>query len=424
MKGETIIMKLKVIIWGAGYKGKNLAKEIEQNYDCLDVTGFGDNDTKKIGNFYDGVIVYRIDEVKKNQKDIDCVIISIPNEENLYKQLVGELEIPIYRDVFELMNKRFSIDITGWCNGKCKWCYTGRKNYMNESLNKKYMRYEEFVRVHRHLINAKIMYPFQEIILYSWGEPFLNPDYLKIIDYLAQEEQLFSISTNASCPQYTINSKAYKNCNTVVFSLSGISNKSYKRIHGFDIEIIKKNIKKIIEKMRKNGFQGDAKLSFHVYNYNQNEVEIARKFAEDLNILFESFPAYLCIMSMQTSFWRGEINNEEIQEIRNELIMSHIPKLINERPADYRCPLENMISIDCDGKLELCCGSDAGMKDFKWCSIFDIKKLYQWQKYRAEMLNSTTCNECRKWGIDYQMCNNPNYDELNKYCQFNLKEVL
>ena len=112
MKGETIIMKLKVIIWGAGYKGKNLAKEIEQNYDCLDVTGFGDNDTKKIGNFYDGVIVYRIDEVKKNQKDIDCVIISIPNEENLYKQLVGELEIPIYRDVFELMNKRFSIDIT------------------------------------------------------------------------------------------------------------------------------------------------------------------------------------------------------------------------------------------------------------------------------------------------------------------------
>lgn len=401
---------LRIIIWGFGNGGKRLSEEIE-NYDYLKLVGFGDNDTRKIGCCYGNIKVCGIEEIKRNRENIDCVIIAVPqgDSEDLYQQLISELEIPVYRNISELVNKRFSIDITGWCNAKCKWCYTGKKN-RTESPEKSYMRYEDFVEVHQHLVHSGIMHHFQEVMLYSWGEPFLNPDYLKIIDYLADEKQVFSISTNASYPQYTDNHKAYETCKTVVFSLSGISNESYKRIHGFDVEIIKANIGKIVDNMRENGFHGRAELSFHVYKFNQNEIRAAKEFAEKLDLLFEPVPAYLNGMSMQKRYWGGEMSGSETQEVENELFMSHIDDLIKERPIDYCCPLENIVSIDSDGKLELCCGSDAGTDDFKWCNIFDIRNLEQWQKYRIEMLNSNTCQECKKYGIDYQICNNPKYE--------------
>ncbi len=405
---------LKIIIWGFGDRGKNLEKEIEKKYDYLEVVGFGDNDNEKIGKCYNNINVYGIEEIKRNQKSIDCVIISIPQTDDLYQQLIGALDIPVYRDYFELVNKRFSIDITGWCNAKCKWCYTGRKNHMGKS-QKKYMSYEDFVKVHQHLKNSRILYRFHEIMLYSWGEPFLNPDYLKILNYLADEGQVFSISTNASYPQYTNNSRAYENCHTVYFSLSGITNESYKRIHGFDLQKIKKNIEEIINNMRHNGFCGEAKLSFHVYKFNQSEVKIAKEFAEQLNLLFEPVPAYIASMSMQKKYWCREMSNQEIQEVRDELIMSHVIELINKRPENYRCPLENIISIDCSGFLELCCSSDGETNNFKWCSVFDIESVQYWQKYRARMLNSMTCQECRKYGIDYWICNNPGYEMLSNY---------
>lgn len=407
-------MKLKILIWGFGNRGKNLAKKIEKEYDYLELIGFGDNDTEKIGNQYGNVAVYGIEEVERNQKNIDCVIISIPKEEDLYQQLIKKLVIPIYRDLLELTNKRFSIDITGWCNAKCKWCYTGRKNYIGESLKKKYMQYGDFVKVHQHLVNCGIMHYFQEVMLYSWGEPFLNPDYLRILDYLAYKKQVFSISTNASYPQYTNNNKAYENCKTVVFSLSGITNESYKRIHGFDIEIIKKNIRKIIDNIRQNGFQGEAKLSFHVYKFNQNELEKAKRFAEELELQFEPIPAYLNGMHMRKKYLCGEMSNGEIREVEEELILSHIVGHINERPINYCCPLQNILSIDSDGNLELCCCSDAEMDDVQWGSIFNIKNLEQWQKYRAEMLKSETCQKCREYGIDYWVCNNPKYEVLDR----------
>lgn len=403
-------MNLRILIWGYGYKGKKLAKEIEKEYSYLELVGFGDNDAEKIGDRYGNVMVYGIEEIEQNQRNIDCIIISIPKEENLYKQLVEKLEIPVYKDIFELTNKRFSIEITEWCNAKCKWCYTGRKNRIGELIEKRYMPYEEFVKVHQHLVNSRIIHRFQEIMLYSWGEPFLNPDYLKIIDYLACRKQVFSISTNASYPQYTNNRTAYENCNTVIFSLSGMTEGSYRRIHGFDIELIKNNIRKIIDNMRQNGFQGEAKLSFHVYKFNQNEVEIAKRFAEKLNLLFEPVPAYLNNMSIQKRYWRGEMSNKEIFEVKDELLMSHVAELMNERPTDYHCPLENIVSIDSNGCVELCCGSDAGVNDFVWCSIFDIKSLKEWQSYREKMLNSATCQECREYGIDYWICNNPKYE--------------
>ena len=112
-----MIINLKIIIWGFDNRGKNLAKEIEKNYDYLELVGFGDDDVEKIGNQYGNIAVYGIDEIKRNQKNIDCVIVSIPKKE-LYQQLDEELEIPIYRNIFELTNKRFSIDITGWCKAK------------------------------------------------------------------------------------------------------------------------------------------------------------------------------------------------------------------------------------------------------------------------------------------------------------------
>lgn len=399
--------RARILIWGAGNLGKGVYEKLSQ-YKTIDIIGFGDNDSAKVGTLYCGLPVVSIDGLIEEQKNIDFVIISVFAYEAIYDQLSKIVDVPVYRNYgdfySEILSFRCSIDISGWCNAKCKYCYTGRKN--RECIpDKTYMSFENFVKIHQHLVESKILYGFNEVMLYSWGEPLLNPDYLKIIDYLSEQGQTYSLSTNGSVLKLTENLHAYENCTTVIFSLSGMKQESYGYIHGFDIEIIKKNIEVLINDMREHGFKGDAKLSFHVYKFNESEVQAAKEYAEKLNLIFEPTKAYLASWSLQDLFIsQNDCNELLIKEIKDELLIDDVPELIKGRPQEYRCLLENILSIDCDGIINLCNRCDKDAPDYIWSSIYDINNIKEWRKYRQNMLSCYTCKKCRKDGIDYWVC--------------------
>lgn len=404
---------VRILIWGAGNLGKGVYEKLSK-YKTIQIIGFGDNDSSKVGTLYCGVPVISVDSLIDNQKNIDFVIISVFAYEAIYDQLSKIVDVPVYRNYgdfySEILSFRCSIDISGWCNAKCKYCYTGRKN--RECFpDKTYMSFENFSKIHQHLVESKILYGFNEVMLYSWGEPLLNPDYLKIIDYLSEQGQTYSLSTNGSVLKLTDNPCAYENCLTVIFSLSGMTQESYGNIHGFDLQIIKKNIKELLSNMRQHGFKGAAKVSFHVYKFNKDEVTKAREFAEELGVEFVPIKAYLASWSLQNSYLRERINQEFLKEIESELYLENVHNFIKDRPTDYRCPLENILSVDENGFIELCCCCDKDAKDFLWKNIMNIKSVADWKSYRNDMLTCQTCKECRDMGVDYWICNGENYHE-------------
>lgn len=307
------------------------------------------------------------------------------------------------------MFQRISIDISGFCNAKCKWCVTGWKNRHQGYAQSQYMTYETFVKVYEHLYQTKIIGKNTEIMLYSWGEPFLNKDYVSIVEYLAEKGQIFAVSTNASKVQMVNKNDTYKSCDIFIFSMPGFSQSSYDHIYGFNFEQTKKNIEKISTNLWESGFNGTALLSFHVYKFNIHEIDAAEQFAHSLKLKFNPYYPYFNGNSMTELYLEGKMPDEMKMMAEEELYLSHVKELLSKRPVNYRCFLESILSIDCDGNLVLCCASDDGCTDYTWESIFEIRSFEHMKARRQEMLSCDTCKRCRSLGIDYWMGKNPSY---------------
>ena len=162
------------------------------------------------------------------------------------------------------------------------------------------------------MLKIRLIHPFNEILLYNWGEPFLNPDYFKIIEFLNEKNQVYSLSTNASVLKLAnekINSNIYSTCKTVVFSMPGFSQNSYDKIHGFSIEKIKENIQLLITNMREKGFNGDGILSYHVYQFSKKELEEAKEFSIKLDLKFIPIYSYFAGWSLMEKYLTNALSS-------------------------------------------------------------------------------------------------------------------
>jgi molybdenum cofactor biosynthesis enzyme MoaA len=409
MGGKEQMEKNRVLIWGAGLRGKE-AYRLFDRHNGYEVVAFGDNNKMLWGKTVCQKPIIGPMDVVKN-KEIDSIFIASSYAEEIKLQLKELVDIPVFDNIDDLVIGRISIDISGYCNAMCKWCVTGRKNRENSGRQALYMSYVEFVKVYEHLFQNGMIGKDTEIMLYNWGEPFLNKDYVHIIQYLTDQEQNFAISTNASKVTILEHKDAYKHCSTFIFSMPGFSQESYDRIHGFSFEQIKKNIKELCKNIKETGFTGSGMLSFHVYKFNKHEIGKAKEFAESLGLKFYCYYPYFAGNSMTEEYLENRMNEKMKAEAEQELYLSHVKELLSQRPSNHRCFLENIICIDYDGSLALCCASDRGCENYIWGSIFDIKSLKELKSKRQEILKCNTCEKCRALGIDYWMEYNPLYRE-------------
>lgn len=399
--------KRHILIWGTGARGGN-AYQLLKFHRGYDVVAFGDNNMQLWGKEKFHIPILSMKDLNDFQ-GLDCIVIASVSVQEIKEQLRGIVNIPIYDNVDDIMFQRISIDISGFCNAKCKWCVTGRKNREEGSFPVQYMPYDSFVKLYEHLYNNGIIEKHTEIMLYSWGEPLLNKDYVNIIEFLAKQEQKFSVSTNASNVQLVKRKDAYKNCRVFIFSMPGFSQESYNHIHGLSFEKINRNIREITDNLWECGFAGDGRISFHVYQFNTHEIEIAEKFAKSLNLNFCPYFPYFNGNSMAEAYLEDRLPEKMKREAEQELYLSHVKELIKKRPSNYRCFLENIISINCGGDLVLCCTSDTDCADYMQGSVFDITSFSEMKNKRKQMLACNSCVKCRMLGIDYWMGNNPAY---------------
>lgn len=303
------------------------------------------------------------------------------------------------------------IEISGKCNAKCKWCITGRNNRYGSGKVATCLSLDQFKSIYEYLITIKAISQKTELMLYSWGEPFLNPEAEKIFSFLSEKQQLYSVSTNGSVYKKACNDKTYDCMRSVTFSLPGFSQSSYNRIHGFNFEQICENISLLLTDMRKNGFKGNAIVVFHVYRFNQHEINPAGMFADSLGALFVPYYAYFNGLSLAKKFVNGTFSMEEQNEINEEICLHYIEHRRREATENFKCPLRKILTIDEKGNLVICCAADKQTKGYVLGDIFSFLNVEEIaDKLDWSMKNNFECVDCHAKKLDVWLTK---YEEWN-----------
>jgi|GEM_PF-1142333 len=293
------------------------------------------------------------------------------------------------------------IEVSTQCNARCPWCFTTKISEKEKSgQGKRAMSIDSFILVIERLEALGLLHDDVLLNLYEIGEPFLNKDIVKIFRYLNGKSIKYAISTNASLTlSFENDPDALKNLSSLLISIPGFSQESYNRVHGFEFDRIKNNIVKLLSDFRKNGFAGDARLIYHVYQFNLNEIQRALAFAEENNIDFYPYYATLYEWQYVRDYIDGTLPYDLLRKASGELFLGNIQKTIDSRPSGFSCNFFDMLLVDINGDLKTCCQIRKGAPNYSYGNIFDIAP----DEIRRARTTQQICRECQSKGMDYYL---------------------
>jgi MoaA/NifB/PqqE/SkfB family radical SAM enzyme len=290
------------------------------------------------------------------------------------------------------MYKTVTFEIYGICNAKCPWCVTGNRSLLESCYPSSFINIEDFEKVIDRLIELKLIGDKTVIILYSWGEPLIHPQFNDILKILSSRNIAFSISTNASKP-VKVERGLLTQLRQVTISMPGFSQKSYDRIHGFKFKKILRNIDIILDNFIKAGFIGKVRVSYHIYQFNLGEMQAAKNFCDQRKISFSPYVAYLNDFNLTKSYLNDTLRYETLKKLSKDLLLYYIEETIALAPKNYVCPQYDMLTIDERCHVLTCCVVPKDHPDYSIGSFFylspdEIKKLKVSQKICKECLSS------------------------------------
>lgn len=399
-------MKKKIAIYGAGNYGRTVVNILKKTKHIF-VVLICDSDKSLWGEKFEDYIIVSPDRII--EEDLDGVFIAILSDNNVDKEILRKKNIKIYKKIHELVAEFIYWDISNKCNAKCKYCVTGYNNRKHnfKCIENSYMSLEMFKKNYRHLYEKGIISKESHLGLYNWKESFINPHIMDILNYCSQEDQKYSLSTNGSIVRYAKDKNTYLKCEQIVFSMPGFSQKSYDRIHGFSFAAIKKNIIELKEDMIAHGFSGKIMISAHVYKFSEMELEDLIKWAKKEGITVNAYHPYLAGNSLAFDYFEDKLEKKFKEDIRKDLFVEWNKKINLKNVCDFDNPLCHQLTIDEEGNITLCCVADEFCNQFDvWGKIEDLKSYEDYIELKKRMLESKTCEQCKKYAIAYRICNN------------------
>lgn len=141
--------------------------------------------------------------------------------------------------------------------------------------------------VFKQLIDQVAEYIFL-ILLWDWGEPFLNPDIYKMIAYAKTKGiQLVSSSNGHLFVHPThVDNLIRSELDWLIVALDGVTQKTYERYRqGGELRVVLKGIQRLIERKRVlNAKTPRINLRFVVMKHNEHEILEIQKLAENLGV--------------------------------------------------------------------------------------------------------------------------------------------
>ena len=298
-------------------------------------------------------------------------------------------KLEMLKDVLPLSHPlTLMIDPTNKCNFKCVFCATGDKKLLSTAPQRplQHMPLDLFKKI---IDDAEAFLPnkIKRIHLFKDGEPFLNPNIIKMIKYVKKSKvvQEVDVTTNASLIDINMADQiVLSGLDTIRISFEGsISNEKYKIFTKtkYTYDDIKNSLINVYNSKRKyksNSPYIEAKVVDTGLN-----VEEKKKFKND----FEKYASEITFDAM----------------IDRKKLTAKVIKGKKKQPKLKVCPIPFYnLSVNCDGSVSSCCydwNHSTLVGDLNNESLFEVwngSKLNEFRKMHAEFRKKEhpTCSKC------------------------------
>lgn len=285
----------------------------------------------------------------------------------------------------KLKSWRYFVELNSGCNLRCPTCTKGNTETVD---GKKYDHLNGFMDMdlmERILDKLKAENPEAIVFMYGNSESWLHPKLPECITAIRQRGLNPQMSTNLNYIQRVHDTLAARP-EYIIISLSGFTQEVYVRGHaGGDIDKVKLNMAVVSEANALLETPVNIAVNYHVYDYNQHEVEAMREYATKLGFGFFTSIARAISMENAVQYCRSKDEHAtpyEVQEGQpdwNHLLppvtptyqktMEHLlvppteaREMYKDVPMSRVCPVgagSLFTFIRHDGKLQLCaCTAD------------------------------------------------------------------
>lgn len=260
--------------------------------------------------------------------------------------------------------KNISIEPINACNLCCEFCSSPPKLLRRP---KKILSFVEF---------KKIVDDIKNVTHYLWlflaGEPFLNPDFPKMVAYASKNHLHTTTSSNAQLINQKLAQEIVKaGLDCLIISFDGTTKETYEQMRqGGDFRKLLSNINFILqEKKRQKKIKPEIQLQFLVSKINIHEKEKFIKLAKSLNVQY-------CFKTLAVPTW---IYPKEKCQILAKKYLPKEGRYIKEYKLkrDKSCANHERSFILSDGTICICCYDLEGQ--YKMGNIFFEKFLDVWK---------------------------------------------
>lgn len=253
-----------------------------------------------------------------------------------------------------------TVDPTNICQLRCPLCATGQRKNLRPRGKMDFLTLKKIIdEIGEYLLDVHLLW---------WGEPFLNGDLLKMVEYANRKNIGTFISSNFSLPMFEESLKKIVNSGLDVLSVSldGITPETYQKYRvGGDFDLVIKNIKALAGiKKKLNSKKPRLEWQFLVNKFNEPQTPLVKSFAKNLGVDSVVFEQPLVLF--------GQSDHQKIK------IREWLPKDKKYRPSDHslnynksdnlssgRCWwLYRGVAISHDGGVSPCCYNNAPKYDF------------------------------------------------------------
>lgn len=171
----------------------------------------------------------------------------------------------------------FYIEVVAGCNLQCPECALGGGHITRA---KGCMSFDQFK-----MIADKIQPYAKYFYLHMWGEPLLNEDIFKIIEY-ASNIGGTNISTNGMLvTEKVANSLVLAGTSDIIVSIDGMTQDVYETYRqGGDVERALLALKYIVEAKKRHGSKVNIYPQFIVFEHNQSQMDDFKHYCESLGV--------------------------------------------------------------------------------------------------------------------------------------------
>lgn len=173
------------------------------------------------------------------------------------------------------------IETTNHCNAQCPLCPTGAGTL---NRDKGMMSLEDYQKI----IN-EVRWFSQIILLWNYGEPFMNPRVFEMIKYAKQNHLYVMSSTNGFVFYQSKNIDALleSGLDKLLVSFDGFTPKVFGQYRkGVVLSKVKKGLRLLSKKMKQSNSKMEVDLQFLLMKHNIHEYQQVKNFAKELGFNF------------------------------------------------------------------------------------------------------------------------------------------